>query len=119
MGSQFFPLGMLAFQNRGVETGRRNGNVFGRGSRSRGRFSSSQVWKPSKHYKCDICKVKCNSLVQWEQHVGGQNHKARLAGKELPKRNPSKRNHIAGNVRGYIEKPKKITCDICDLTLLE
>jgi len=122
MGSQFPPLGMIAFQEKGVEPGRINGNLFARGSGKRGRFSSSQVWRLSKKAvvkKCNICKVECNSFVQWEQHVGGQNHKARLAGKEPPKRTLSKRNDLSGNVKGYVEKPKKITCDICDLTLLE
>jgi len=122
MGSQFPPLGMITFQEKAVEPGRVNGNLFGRGSGHNGRFSSSQVWKLTKKAvvkKCNICKVECNSLVQWEQHVGGQNHKARLAGKEPSKRTLFKRNDIAGNARGYVEKPKKITCDICDLTLLE
>jgi len=113
MGSQFLPLSMIAFQDRGVEPGRKNGNGFGHEGGSLGRLSTSSVWKSSKKgvKRCSICKVECNSLVQWEQHLGGQNHRARLAGKEPPKR--------TGNIRGYAKKPKKISCDICGLTLVE
>jgi len=33
--------------------------------------------------KCIACDIKCNSMLQWKQHVNGYQHKARLAG-EVP-----------------------------------
>jgi len=99
MRSQF--LDISRFRERRSERGRGRGRRRGRGrGRGRGRYSlrgryNGYIQKPIVMNKsptkaatkyCDLCKLKCNSISQWEQHINGYAHRARLMGDETPKR---------------------------------
>jgi len=101
MRSQF--LGINGFLDCRSERGRGRGRRRGRGrARGRGRgrgglrgryngyvHKAIGMNKPTRKAVtkyCDICKLKCNSLSQWTQHINGYTHKARLAGEDPPKR---------------------------------
>lgn len=116
MRSQF--LGLPGFQRRGYGLGRGRGN--GRGHR-RGRrsvftqrnFASNKPTKKAEVIECELCDVKCNSLSQWEQHLNGHNHKARVAGEDTPKR--SKRIDVGRKVKDPQEKMPRKTSKLCPL----
>jgi len=110
MKSQF--LGFSEFQRRGyhgIGRGRGNGRGHGRGRQSsffQRSFASNKPTKKPVDIKCELCNVKCNSESQWEQHLKGHHHKARVAGEDTPKR--SKRIGVGRKVKYLSEKfPRK------------
>jgi len=106
MRSQF--LGLPEFQRRGCRgtgRGRGNGRGYGRGRRSsffQRSFVSNKPRKKPVNIKCNLCDVKCNSASQWEQHLKGHHHKARVAGEDTPKR--TKRIDLGRKVKDQQEK---------------
>jgi len=121
MRSQF--LGLTGFQRRGYRAfgrGRGNGRGHGRGKRSsftQRPYAPNKMTKKPVVIKCELCDVKCNSMSQWEQHLNGHHHKARVAGEETPKR--SKR--IEGGRKGKDpqEKPNRKISKLCPIDLGE
>jgi len=116
MRSQF--LGLPGFQRRGygLGRGRGNGRGHGRGRRSvftQRTFAPNKPTKKAVVIECEICDVKCNSLSQWEQHLNGHHHKARLAGEDTPKR--SKRIDVGRKVKDPQEKLPRKTSKLCPL----
>jgi len=121
MRSQF--LGLTGFQRRGYRAfgrGRGSGRGHGRGKRSsftQRPYAPNKMTKKPVVIKCELCDVKCNSMSQWEQHLNGHHHKARVAGEETPKR--SKRIEGGRKVKDSQEKmPRKIT-KLCPIDLVE
>jgi len=110
MRSQF--LGLTGFQKigyRGLGRGRGNGRGHGRGRRSsftQRHFAPNKPTKKPVVIQCGLCDVKCNSRSQWEQHLNGHHHKARVAGEETPKR--SKRNDVGRKFKyPQLKSPRK------------
>lgn len=132
MGSQFRPFGVLVNRGRGFGRGfwrgrgRGRGRVRGRGrgrgrarGRGRGGFFGGNQFKPNRKAvikRCDICDCECNSLQQWEEHLQGQSHRARIGGKEPPTKT-NKTLLIMGS--GGDDGKHRITCQVCDIALLE
>jgi len=115
MRSQF--LGLAEFQrrgHRGIGRGRGYGRGHGRGRRSsffQRSFASNKSTKKPVDIKCELCDVKCNSESQWEQHLKGHHHKARVAGEDTPKR--SKRTDGGRKVKDQQEKFPRKTNKLC------
>jgi len=113
MRSQF--LGLTGFQRKGYRGfGRGRGRGHGRGKRSP---FAQRAYAPNKTTKkpvviiCELCDVKCNSMSQWEQHLNGHHHKARVAGEDTPKR--SKRVEGGRKVKDPQEKPPRKINKLC------
>jgi len=119
MRSQF--LGLTGFQRRGYRAfgrGRGNGRGHGRGKRSsftQRPYAPNKMSKKPVVIKCELCDVKCNSMSQWEQHLNGHHHKARVAGEETPKR--SKRFEGGRKVKDPQEKPQRKISKLCPIDL--
>jgi len=115
MRSQFLGIRGLKEMSseRGRGRGRRRGRCRGRGrgrSTFRGRYNG-YIQKPivmNKSTKkavskyCEVCRVKCNSISQWEQHINGYTHRARLLGEEPPKR--TKKTDVRREAKNLFEK---------------
>merc|ERR1719334_2347908 len=117
MRSQF--LGFSEFQRRGyrgINRGRGNGRGHGRGRQSsffQRSFASNKPTKKPVYIQCELCDVKCNSKSQWEQHLKGHHHKARVAGEDTPKR--SKTIAIGRKVKCQSEGIRRKTIKLCPL----
>lgn len=96
--------------SRQIPPSQRQDREGGRGW-GRGGFSVGNQFKPARRAmfrSCKICNRVCNSEQQWEEHLKGKTHQARLEGAEPP------RKLSCGDGDTKIRK----TCDVCDLTLL-